>query len=636
MRPTAVFAILAAAAAVSAEPVHPRLLFGPEDVPGLRTRAETEPFAGMLEAVEFMRSHDPFFTESGEDRFHKDFGNPAILYLFTGGTEWADLARDETLYYLSRTEWWANTGYSSLRRAALSRGASISYDFCYHAWEGQTVPPAVTYRGQTRDVPAQYVGRPLNEVVSEAILVNAESLIASGGSGWPGADRYGNNWYAVRYSGAGIGFLATDDPWDESRLNTAVNEVVRYLETTLTRRADAQGWNPEGHGYMMFPGQYTYLFDLLLRRHRGRTLGETVPAFDKGLWAIFQGGLPYPVLDYPNNSGRANIGFHPDFTDDNVNWNGEGTANLAFVHSPEELVPGLKWVYRRVFGDLGDNTWDAASMGGLYGLLYYPHDIPEENPADIPGWGLWYYDPSFGMTLMRNRFEDINDALVMFNGKYRHAEGGHNGPDGLGVRVAGEGHLWTTGSGRTGNPRGQTIVFTGDPQGPAGDSSVYSQRFGTPRELYLREGGGGIVAFNAFRSDTGVRDHTRRVVTDFDDHVTGATTVVLIEDDTADGEYWRLNTPGSNTIELRSDGFVIHSPDGPGGPRMVGRILHGDASTLRTGTFARGSANFYFRGETFPENNWVDFRSDDGYFLVALMVLPAGADGQITYNVNDR
>lgn len=175
-------------------------------------------------------------------------------------------------------------------------------------------------------------------------------------------------------------------------------------------------------------------------------------------------------MDYPNNSGRANLGFHPDFTDDNVNWNGEGTANLAFYHSPEHFVPGLKWVYRRVFGDLGDNTWDASSMGGLYALLYYPHDIEEQNPADIPGWGRWYYDPTFGMTLMRNRFADDDDSLVMFNGKFRSAEGGHNGPDGLGFRIAGEGHLWTTGSGRTTNPRGQTLVFRGDPEGAAGAS----------------------------------------------------------------------------------------------------------------------------------------------------------------------
>ena len=69
-------------------------------------------------------------------------------------------------------------------------------------------------------------------------------------------------------------------------------------------------------------------------------------------------------------------------------------------------------------------------MGGLYALLYYPYDIEEQNPADIPGWGRWYYDPTFGMTLMRNRFQDDDDSLVMFNGKFRSAEGGHNAPDG--------------------------------------------------------------------------------------------------------------------------------------------------------------------------------------------------------------
>jgi PKD repeat protein len=619
------FALAAILLPAELSATHPRLLFDAADVPALRARAQQEPFARMLESVEWIRDHDPFFTVDGQDQFHKDFGNPAILYLFTGDNSWADLARDETLYYLSRTEWWANTSYSALRRGALSRGASISYDFCHDAWHGQNVPASVTYRGQTRTIPAHYVGRPLNEVVSEAILANAESLMNSGGSGWPGSDKYGNNWYAVRYGGAGIGYLATDHPFDESRLTSAINEVVKYVETTLTKQADAQGWNPEGHGYAMYPGQYAFLFELLLNRHRGRSLGAEAPAFERALWAIYQGGLPYATRYYPNNSGELNLGFHPDFTDDNVNWNPEGTANLAFVIAPEAFIPGLKWIYRRVFGDLGDNRWDTSSMGGLYALLFYPDDLAEENPADIPGWGLNYHDPAFGMTLLRNRFADEDDALVMLNGKYRSAEGGHNGPDGLGLRIAGEGHLWTTGSGRTTNPRGQTIVFKGDPNGAAGDRSVYSERFGTPREVYLRDGGGGIVAFNAFRSDTGVRDHTRRVVTDYDTDIHGATSVVIVEDQTADGLYWRLNTPGSNTISLLSDGFVITSPEGPGGPRLVGKVLQGDPTTLRTGTFARGSANFFFDGQTWPDNNWVDFVSEDGVFVVALMLLPGGA-----------
>ena len=185
----AILSVLSCAAAF-AEPVHPRPALSAGRCPALRARAASEPFTSMLEAVEWMRSHDPFFTATGQDQFHKDFGNPAILYLFTGETAWADLARDETLYYIRPHRLVGEHELlSPCAGVPLSRGASISYDFCYHAGRAKRFPGSVTYRGHTVPVPPSLVGRDLNEVVSEAILQNAQSLMASGGSGWPGAGK---------------------------------------------------------------------------------------------------------------------------------------------------------------------------------------------------------------------------------------------------------------------------------------------------------------------------------------------------------------------------------------------------------------------------------------------------------------
>lgn len=94
---------------------------------------------------------------------------------------YANQARDETLYHISKTEWWANDSYKSLRRGALSRGAAINYDLCYGAWVGQVVPSSVTWRGETVTVPANYVGMDLNTAVSQALKAIVQSLIRNGG-----------------------------------------------------------------------------------------------------------------------------------------------------------------------------------------------------------------------------------------------------------------------------------------------------------------------------------------------------------------------------------------------------------------------------------------------------------------------
>lgn len=607
-----VFVALGLVGAVYANPVHPRLFVGPSDVSAIRARAQSAELAPVVQAIQWMTqstngvSNDPFSYD-----FHKQFGNYAILYLATGNATFAAQARDETLYHISKTEWWANDSYRSLRRGALSRGAAISYDFCYDAWSGQTVPASVTWRGETVQVPPQYVGLDLNTAVSQALKANVQSLIRSGGGDWPGNDKTGNNWFAVRYGGALIGLLASDETGMDTEYTTALTQLRAYLRDNLSTNPSARGWNPEGYGYSFYPSQFTFPALLALSRNRNVNLQSEVPAIRYALPVLYSG-----LMSLQTNPGTF-IGLHPDFTDDNPQWFGEGAANLAFAFAPDEMKPALKWMYRRSFGDLGDNKWDSMSVGGLYALLYYPVDVPEQNPANVPSFSRNWEDPVSGFFSTRKAFNGSEDILTQFHTKSRQNIGGHNGPDGLTFRIFGLGVPWAVGSGRTVDGAGQSTIYASDPLGGVGYQGVV----GTVPNYYMRPGGGGYwVGRNQPFSDTGVRNWTRRFIVDYGVE-TGTEAFFVVSDTSDSGRYWRFNTPEFNTITTSGNQFTVTNT--LTGHRLIGTVLHPANPVFRTGDFTRGSA-YNFRGSDFLKNNWVDFTSADGSFLVTFALVRSG------------
>ncbi len=618
LRLTAILALVCPAIAQT----HPRLFFDAAEVPAIRAKAATPAFKPVVEAIRRMRDGgDPF-----GDEFHKNFGNSAILFLATGDKAEADLARDEMLHYIARTDIWANPGHKGLRRGALSRGGAISYDLCHAAWVGQKVPASVKWKGKEWNLPPEYVGMDLNAAMSKALKANADSLIASGGGGWPGGDKYGNNWYSVRYGGALLGILASDETGMEKAYDTALGVFGKYLVASLGTHPNPKGWNPEGYGYTLYPAQFTYPALIALKRLRDADPTKNIPAARLNLPTLFHGLLALP------QKSQGFMGVHPDFTDDNADWLGEGAANFAFAFAPEAQKPALKWIYRRTFGDLGDNQWDATSCGGLYALLYYPADMQEKNPAEVPEFGLNFADPHWGFFSMRKGYGEPmgHDVLAQFMAKTRMVSGGHNGPDGLGFRIWGLGVPWTTGSGRTITPGGQCTVFTGDP-----DGAGYQGQQHVLLDSYQRDAGGGFVVAKAQPfSDVGVRNHTRRFISDYAPQ-SGAAGVFIVADSSDNGRFWRLNTPGAiagnggvcNTITTSGDTFTItHNLSGH---RLIGKVLHPAKPVFRTGEFTRGSPISVTvaggKGGEAIRNNWVDFQSADGAFVVAMAIVPKGA-----------
>jgi hypothetical protein len=622
-------------APASAQAAHPRLFFDAAEVPAFRARADQSPWRDMLASIEWAMAHD----RSNEWMLRPS--NPAALYLFRGDgpapADWSEQALRGTLALVAHREW-AQPGASALTRSAQGITVAIAYDLCHAAWGGRTAPATFTdLAGQTLTLPAPYAGMDLRAALSLALKNNSDSLIASGGSGFPGAEKEGNNWWGIRYAAAGLGYLASDEPPAsyEKNLGLAANGVVRHLRANLTTDRRARGWNPEGIAYAQFAGWFTHPFALALRRSTGRDLVADIPALRYALWSTYTGVLPIERFGRLSAPGEKRAGWgrglRPDFDDDHASWDGEGTGALAFAFAPADYLPGLKWQYRRLVGDLGDRTWDAASGNGLYSLLFYPHALAEKNPAEV--WGLNYADPTYGAYALRNRFQDENDFVFQTTANLRSARGGHDGPDALSFRLWGLGVPWAVGAGRdyTAPHRGQTALFASDPEEmPKPGAAIATAVLAT----LLRRDGGGFVALRAESGDTGVSSHVRRMVVDYDG-LSGAPGFFVIEDRSANGRFWRLNTPGFNRIETAPGSFTLVAPDGQ---RLHATILHPAGAKLRTGTFTRGNGFQYRDIGLLPPttqlagmnrydrtNRWVDFETPDGRAVVALAVTPAGA-----------
>lgn len=592
----ALLALLAAPATVTAETgegrAHPRLFFGPEDVPELRHRAGQAPFRAMLEAADrnMAPSNDP------ENLYDYSFyaRHLAMHYLLSGDEADAARALEAVQRVIDEDAFLDPHRANALQRGAYAINVALVYDWCYPAWSEQD-----------------------RKQLSEALASAGEVLMEHGGNGWPGGHQAGSNWFAVRYSAAGLAFLATDEPGYEDRLDRAWEQVIRHLEANLGAREGGEGLNPEGIGYLNYPWQYTGPFGLAMRRLEDRELVDRVPVARDSLRWYYRGVLPIAGQESP--AGRPHHGLRADFSDDNPNWGGEGVANLAFAYLAADDLPAARWVYDRHAGEKGDGLFDSRRGSVIWALLYYPDDIESHNPADI--WGLTWIDRGHGRVMFRDRYQDRDDVVAQFNVRRRVSPGGHRGPDGLGVRILGLNTAWVTGGGRYHNDwlRGQSTLYGSDPGEFNERNDATGEWVGDP-QLDPEAGDGRAAGFMAY-SNTGVEEHTRRFIVDYaragDSE---ARAVFIIGDQSLDGAWWRLNTPAFNEVELHESGFTITSPDGH---RMDGHVLHPVDPELRLQQVHRGSPYPYL-GEDYEHNHAVDFKTPDGDALVVLTLTEAG------------
>ncbi len=588
----------------------PQLFFDAADVPDLRAKATREPFASMVTAIQSRL--DPLAGVGETERqqaysWSTEARNAANMFILTGDVSYADRAREMAVATVGLSLW-DDSGDRSLTRAAAGAGVAQAYDLCKSEWDAAT-----------------------RDDISTALIDNAQALMAGGGSGWPGDNAKANNWHAARYSSAILAYLASDETGYDTQINTAWNNVLTHFEANLagntSKRDDGKGWNPEGLGYTQWPVNRSWgQMAVAMQRLKGRDLiAEGPPGLAYTTWTAFVATVPMERLD-----GR--LGAAPDFSDDGNGVPGRGLPGLAFSHAPAELLPRLKWQYDRIWGAQGDGSYDTDDGAGLWSYLYYPEAVVAQNPADV--WGLHYLDEHFAMVMFRDRYQDENDLVTMHSARWRNANGvlenTHWGPDVNGIRIVGLNSYWAT-SGRN-NAENQTSVMPIAPESIGHinpDRQTGSVGFGNLDEYYLHSDDGSgysVVSGTDMGSSEspvpeGTVNHVRRFAVDYSE-LSGARAVFVVADRSDNGSYWRWNTGGMNTVTLDPPGgtFTITSPDGH---QLIGYVLHGDGSTLRQGVASRNRP-LELDGVVWTHNDWVDFQSADGDFLVLMQMVEAG------------
>ncbi len=576
---------------------HPRLLIGPDDVPGLREKVKRPPFQEMLERMKSEAERDSDITSAPADpakHSHVIAARNAFLYLFTGEDAYAAQARRSMETVLSLPEW-ANPGIKGLRLYGDAVYASLAYDLCYGApsWDA-------TFSAH----------------VSKELLRQHEVIFSNGGKEQNSSPA--SNWQGLRWSSAGLSLLASDEPQDRARLNTCRDRVAAFINENTGPDPLTRGWSIEGVGYTYYPmGNGVVPFAMAVQRLAPDLDLSQLPGYRMILWTVYAG-----LLTTTAEGGLM----RPDFGDDNPHARGEACYGFAFATCPPELLPGLRYWYDRTVGTNGNRSFDNARFGIASSILFYPEDIPAKDPMSIPAWVEAFVDTKGnGMMVYRNRYRDREDIAVQIYAKLR-GDKGHNGPDALSFRIAGRDTLWATGGGRysdwgtlhEGEPAGGKNVYrrsmnTLYPGDPAGDLKINANPGQIVGEPVIRPDGSGHCVLRIKENNVGTSNHTRRFITSFD---SGADVACILSDTSENGTFWQLATLGTNRIETSGATFTITSP---AGDTLQGTVLHPPEATLKTSMRARGSDAFGVK-----ENACITVESPDGDYLIALTIAAPG------------
>lgn len=592
--PTLTSAAVAAIVGNTAAAEHPRLFFGPEDVPAIRKKVAAEPFRGMAARLQADLELDQFGQGPAKDDQAYDLATVAFrhaqLYVLTGEDRHAGRAREIVERFIAGKfpgVPWASPKLKGLTSDMVGSRVAFCYDLCHGApsWDAQ-----------------------FSATVSKKLKEMGDMIYRHGGAEQNRDPA--SNWQGIRFATAGLIYLACDKETPAADLNTCHSRVTRYLTENLGGK-ESMGWNIEGLGYNYFPmGNYVGPFGIAIKRHDPQLDLAALPQVRMTYWTAYAALM------------KAMGGLHPDFGDDNPGTNGEGTYAQAFHYAPPELLPGILWWYERMFGAAGNGTHDHVRGGTLWAILFHPGDkVKPQDPLDIDAWRAAMADPQGnGYVLFRNRYRDEDDLCAMVYAKLRGAKG-HNGPDALSFRIQGLGTAWAVGGGRYGPKtngqdvywRSQNTLYPVDPDDKLATNKNAGKFTTTP---VITTDGGGSAVMEISSSNLGVADHKRRFLAD---HAadTGAAAAYLVCDTSGNGAFWQFCTIESNRIETDGNTFTVTAGNGAS---LKATVLHPASVSFKTGTRPRGS-NFL----DISNNRFVHCANPDGDYLVVMTVVPKGA-----------
>jgi hypothetical protein len=597
---------LAPAGADLAGQAHPRLLFGPADVAALRDKITRQPYQTMYNLLLADAETGQYGVYTGPTP--ENPGLPAdpygecinamrlgFLYVLTGDDYYANRAR----FYVDRrihdttVHRWAFSGQKGLNLYFNGKSVAMVYDWCHGApsWDAA-----------------------FTAEVSAALIAQGNVIADSGGT--EQNTNSASNWQGLRGSSAVLCFLASDDAHSSTRFSNMYAKTRNYLRDNLGTSSLSRGWNIEGIGYLGYP--YAAVIPAAisaLRANPANDMLSDLAAIDYACWTQYAATVRFL-------RGDEVWLVHPDFGDDNATADdANGAYGFAFELSHPDLIPGLHYWYQRLL--VPELNYDYTRGGTIFSILYYPEEVVETPPLEIPAWRDGFIDTGGnGFFTYRNQYEDETDMVAQMYLKLRGNKG-HNGPDALSFRILGLNTAWAVGGGRYGIKtngqdvfwRSQNTLYPVDPDSRLSINGNSGSVVGTPA---VHPAGDGHVVSRISRNNVGATNHKRWFASDHSRDA-GVEAVYIIADRSDDGFYWQFNTLDENTISATADGFMVEGMDGA---TLKGTFLYPTGNhNATTGTRPRGSKFCY---GLYGEYNHFYHLRGSGDYLVVLTVAKAG------------
>ncbi|MFW6153869.1 MAG: discoidin domain-containing protein [Planctomycetota bacterium] len=360
---------------------HPRLLFGPEDVPALQAFAKTErgkQFWSQMEAYlpVSRRPEEPTFLRNATHGQREGFWRlptVALHYVMTGEQTSYDRSV-EYMQLLLDLEHWEEGGEtdSGMSAANIMIGAALAYDWLYHDLEPE-------FRNAFR-----------NKLLLQARRMYAKGhLNEDNGPGYWQADPQNNHrWH--RNAGLVLCLLAAAGP-DRTDDDELIRKVRRELDF-VTRWLPEDGTSHESFSYTIFGMAHLTLALDAADRCLG-TESLQIP-FIKNLPRFMTQSLT------PGRDHRFVFG----------DQGGNGVGQLAYDVALFKAVGanGLR-DHLAVLNDILDRNGAAPTRAWL-GLLWYPRDLEPGHADAIPETALF---ADLGMLITRSGW-DAGQAASMF------------------------------------------------------------------------------------------------------------------------------------------------------------------------------------------------------------------------------
>lgn len=347
----------------------------------------------------------------------------AFLGVVTGNASWCETVSGVVDAMLTNaTTPWANGSVKGLTSYMMSAGVAMAHDWCAPAWN------------------ATFASR-----VSAALAAMGDMISTNGGT-QQNTDP-ASNWQFSRGASSLLAYLATDEPVSPANFNASLARMEAYYLASVgaANGTNSSGWAIESLGYTLYPqGNFGAVGPALLRS----PAGVDARRWCAGARHMIQTEYTAVVAIW-NQSTLA----HADWSDDNPGWLQEGSAGLAYWWVDAALAPGLRWMADRTSGLLSsvgtEPSFDNATAGTVWSVLYTPLDVPPVDPSTLPAWGDTFYDTLGNGHFVWRRGYDVvrSDVSWEVYAKLRGQQG-HCAPDGGGIRLIGLGNPWIVGGGR--------------------------------------------------------------------------------------------------------------------------------------------------------------------------------------------